>query len=92
MRFFYIAKAKSYTVKHFWQNGIPQTQVYHVIEYAEATESVDHRKGVGTPQNLTKPQREKQKAKISTTLAAGQYDTFQWINVQFVHEWFFLLV
>ena len=71
-------------MKHFCKVGIPKAQVYHVIEYAEATESVNHRKGVGTPQNLTKPQedgyhqKEKQKkTKIATTSAAGQYDTFK---------------
>ena len=45
-------------VKHFCQNGIPKAQVHHVIEYVEATESVNHRKGVKTPQNLTKPQED----------------------------------
>ena len=38
-----VAKGKSYTVKHFCQDGIPNAQVYHVIEYVEATESVNHR-------------------------------------------------
>ena len=45
-------------MKHFCQDGIPKAQVYHVIEYVEATESVNHRKGVKTPQNLTKPQED----------------------------------
>ena len=45
-------------MKHFCPDGIPKAQVYHVIEYAEATESVNHRKGVRTPQNLTKPQED----------------------------------
>ena len=45
-----------YTVKHFCQDGIPKAQVYHVIEYVEATESINHKKGVKTPQNPTKPQ------------------------------------
>ena len=60
-----VAKGKSYTVKHFCQDGIPKAQVYYVIEYAVATESVNHRKGVGTPQNLTKPQEDviKEKSK-----------------------------
>ena len=45
-------------MKHFCQDGIPKAQVHHVIEYVEATESVNHRKGVGTPQNLTKSQED----------------------------------
>ena len=45
-------------MKHFCQDGIPKAQVHHVIEYVEATESVNHRKGVRTPQNLTKPQED----------------------------------
>ena len=53
-----VATGISYTVKHFCQDGIPKAQVYHVIEYVEATESVNHRKGVKTPQNLTKPQED----------------------------------
>ena len=53
-----IAKGKSYTVKYFCQDGILKTQVYHVIEYREAAQSVNHKKGVGTPQNLTKPQED----------------------------------
>ena len=53
-----VAKGQSYTVKHFCPDGIPKAQVYHVIEYAEATESVNHWKGVRTPQNLTKPQED----------------------------------
>ena len=35
-----VAKGKSYTVEHFCQDSIPKAQVYHVIEYAEATELV----------------------------------------------------
>ena len=31
-----VVKRKSYTVKHFSQDGIPKAQVYH--EYAEDTE------------------------------------------------------
>ena len=50
-------------MKHFCQNGIPKTQVYHVIEYAEAAQSVNDKKGVGTPQNLTKPQEDTIKKK-----------------------------
>ena len=43
---------------HFCQDGIPKTQVYGIIEYTEAAKSVKHKKGVGTPQNLTKPQED----------------------------------
>ena len=50
-----VAEGKSYTVKDFCQEGIPKAQVYNVIEYEEATESVNNSKGVGTFQNLTKP-------------------------------------
>ena len=41
-----VAKGQSYTVKHFCPDGIPKAQVYHVIEYAEATESVNQKKCV----------------------------------------------
>ena len=34
------------------------TNVYHVIEYTEANKSVNNKKGVKTPQNLTKPQED----------------------------------
>ena len=53
-----VSKGKLYTVKHFCQDGIPKTQVYGIIEYTEAAQSVNHKKGVGTPQNLTKPQED----------------------------------
>ena len=53
-----VAKGKSYSVKHFCQYGIPETMIYHVIENAEATESVNHKEGIETPQNLTKPQED----------------------------------
>ena len=81
-----VAKGNLYTEKHFCQDGIPKTQVYHVF-YQMATESVNHKKDVGTPQNLTKPQediilkREKQKTKIATTSTARQYDRFKTIDV-----------
>ena len=45
-------------MKHFCQDGIPKAQVYHIIEYAEATESVNHKEDIETPQNLTKPQED----------------------------------
>ena len=32
-------------VMHFCQDGIPKTQVYHAIQYAEAAETVNHKKG-----------------------------------------------
>ena len=53
-----VAKGKSFSVKHFCQDGIPETMVYPVIEYAEATESVNHKEGIETSQNLTKPQED----------------------------------
>ena len=44
----------------FAKMASPKTQACYVIEYAEpeATESVNHKKGVGTPQNMTKPQED----------------------------------
>ena len=53
-----VPKGKSYKVKHICQDGISKAQVQHVIEYAEATESVSYRKGVRAPKNLTKPQED----------------------------------
>ena len=45
-------------VKHYCQDGILKTQVYYVFEYAEATESVNHKRCIGTPQYLTKPRED----------------------------------
>ena len=36
-------------MKHFYQNGIPKTQVYLKIEYVETAQLVNRKKGVGTP-------------------------------------------
>ena len=45
-------------MKPFCQDGIPETMVFDVVEYAEATGSVNHNEGIETPQNLTKPQED----------------------------------
>ena len=55
--------ANFYRMKHshgeaFLPKWYTQKQGYNVIKYAEATESLNHKKGVWTPQNLPKHQED----------------------------------
>ena len=82
-------------MKYFCKNGIPKAQVYHVIEYAEATESGNHTKGVRTPQNLTKPQEDiikekSRKQKLSPLqLRSSMIDSSE---LMYMNDFFCLLI
>ena len=90
-----VAKEKSYTVKHFCQNGIPKAQVYHVIEYVEDTKSVNHGKVVGTRQNLTKPQEDiikKKSRKQKLPLLQLQGSMIYSSELMYTNEFFCLFI